>query len=291
MGDDEGAGRPGEIGGEILGDLFGEVILLRIAALVGERQDDEGQRRPRRVARGDSRNARGKALLTPGRDVRPVQGSGEAEAREEQGGEGDEHGPRQPDPRHGRLRRRHRIDAHRPCDVPQPLRAEIGKADVEPVAHVPIGGFRQAQAPGLRRRLQAGRDVDAVAEQVALVHHHVAEMDADAQAEPPRIPVGLGQRPLDGHGAGDGIRRAGEFGEHAVPGRVGDPPAMRRDQAVDDLAGRLEGPHGTALVVMHRLGVAGDVGGEDRRRTTFRDRPLRRGRPARPLAHGDLSTL
>ncbi len=121
------------------------------------------------------------------------------------------------------------------------------------------------------------------------MHHHVAEMDADAQAEPPRMPLGLGERPLDSQGAGDGIRHAGELGEHAVPRRVGDPSVMCRDQMVDDLAGGLEGLHGAALVVMHRLRIAGDVGGEDRRRTTLRGRPFRCGGPVRPLAHGDSS--
>ncbi len=87
MGDDEGAGRPGEIGGEVLGDLLGEVILLRVAALVGERQDDEGQRRPRGLARNGRRTGRRRHPPTLGRDVGPGQAPGEAEACEEQGGE------------------------------------------------------------------------------------------------------------------------------------------------------------------------------------------------------------
>ncbi len=85
--DDEGAGGPGEVGGQVLGDLLGEVILLRVAGLVGERQDDEGQARPRRIGRGDPRHARRRDLLAPRREMEPGQGPGKGDAGEEQGGE------------------------------------------------------------------------------------------------------------------------------------------------------------------------------------------------------------
>ena len=58
------------------------------------------------------------------------------------------------------------------------------------VADVVAHAARDADAAGLRQRLQPRRDVDAVAEDVAVLDHHVADIDADAE----RHALVVGQR-------------------------------------------------------------------------------------------------
>ena len=45
---------------------------------------------------------------------------------------------------------------------------------------------RDADAAGLGERFQARRHVDAVAEDVVVLDDHVAQIDADAELDPPR---------------------------------------------------------------------------------------------------------
>ena len=94
-------------------------------------------------------------------------------------------------------------------------------------------GGRQADTARPGQRLDAGGDVHAVAEQVARLDHDVADMDADAELEPAvgrELVVGLGEPLLRRHGALDGIHGAGELGQQAVAGGVGDPTAMAGDE-------------------------------------------------------------
>src|SRR5437868_1087103 len=62
----------------------------------------------------------------------------------------------------------------------------------------------------------------------------------------------------------DGIDRAGEVGDDAIPGGVEDSPPMRRDQLIDgDTAGLQPGERAN-LVTRHQPAIAGNVSGEDR---------------------------
>ena len=47
-----------------------------------------------------------------------------------------------------------------------------------------LGCCRQANASWLGERLQARGDVDAIAEQIATLHHDVADMDSDSELKP-----------------------------------------------------------------------------------------------------------
>ena len=93
---------------------------------------------------------------------------------------------------------------------------------------------RDANSAGLGERFQAGGYIDAVAEDVAVLHHHVADIDADAELHAPLLRhgvVGFGERMLNLDGGVHRVEHAGEFGEHAVAGGSGDPPAMARDRS------------------------------------------------------------
>src|SRR5205814_10243695 len=71
-------------------------------------------------------------------------------------------------------------------------------------------------------------------------------------------------RGLHRDGTLHGIDRAGEVGDHAVPGGVEDAAAVRRDQPVDDSSASLQPGKRGNLVARHQPAVASYVGGEDR---------------------------
>ena len=73
---------------------------------------------------------------------------------------------------------------HRLGDVLQGLRPEVVEHEIDLAADLPVRVVGNADAAGLGEFFQAGGDVDAVAEDIVLVDHDVAEMDADAEFDP-----------------------------------------------------------------------------------------------------------
>ena len=89
-----------------------------------------------------------------------------------------------------------------------------------------------ADAGGRRQLLQPRGHVDAVAQQVAALRHHVAKIDADSEFHAlRRRQVGIAplQRPLHGNRRSQGLHCAREFREHTVSGGVENPPVMLGD--------------------------------------------------------------
>jgi hypothetical protein len=85
---------------------------------------------------------------------------------------------------------------------------------------------RHADAADFGEPLQAGRDVDAVAEQIAVALDDVSDVDPDPEAHLParRISHVAGtQAFLDIDRAAQGFDRAWKFGQHRVAGRVENP--------------------------------------------------------------------
>jgi len=74
-----------------------------------------------------------------------------------------------------------RISTHRPCDVLDLLVAHILEAVIDLIAHIVARLPRQADAAGIGQRLDPRRHIDAVAEQVAILQHDVADIDSDAE--------------------------------------------------------------------------------------------------------------
>src|SRR5207248_3335467 len=77
--------------------------------------------------------------------------------------------------------------------------------------------------------LQAGGNIDAIAQQIAALSDHVAEIDADAEFHPPpRSQVGIValERPLNGDRGAHGLHGTRELRHHAVAGRCEDPSSM-----------------------------------------------------------------
>ena len=131
-----------QIGGQALGDAIDEMILLGVAADIGERQHDD-----RETRRAAFFRCRGRRRLGLGR--------------------------------HADLQR---ISPDRLGDVLELGRAEVGHRELEPPLHLAIGVLREADRAGRGDPLQPRGDVDAVAHQVAVaLLDDVTQMNADAK--------------------------------------------------------------------------------------------------------------
>src|SRR5690348_16466065 len=75
--------------------------------------------------------------------------------------------------------------AHRPRDVLYLLLASILVTQRELVSHLLMDITGDADAAGVGEAFEACGDIDAVAVDLLAVHHHVAEVDADAELHPP----------------------------------------------------------------------------------------------------------
>src|SRR5436190_23575720 len=86
---------------------------------------------------------------------------------------------------------------------------------------------RNADATGLSEPFQAGRDVDTVAQKVALALHHVADGDADTKIHLPACwirKIAGAQTLLDIDRTAHGIDGAWKLGQHSVAGSIEDAP-------------------------------------------------------------------
>ena len=139
------------------------------------------------------------------------------------------------------------------------------------VAHAP----RDANAAGIGKRFEPGGDVDAIAENVAILDHDVADIDADAEEQAVLGWMALVRnrdRLLHLHGAIQRIDHALEFGQHAIAGGAGDAAIVGGDQIVDDQAVAGQGRKRLRLVPLHMPTVTLDIGGEDGDQPAFQSR-------------------
>ena len=185
-GDDEAALQMREIGGQIVGDAIGEIVLLLVAAQILERQHDDGEARrirelivngcgheARRVARAPSVAARSKKRESErSRQRRPPMQ--------------DVALPRRPSGRSWRHWRAvaQQISTHRLGDVLEALQSKVGDLKFEPRLDLPVGVLGQANPARLADAFEARSNVDAVAHQIAVLFlDHVAEVDAHAKLD------------------------------------------------------------------------------------------------------------
>jgi hypothetical protein len=151
-------------------------------------------------------------------------------------------------------------------DVLDLLLAQIVEAQRQLVADLAVRRGRNANRAGLGKRLQPGRDVDPVAEQIDAIDDDVADMHANAQLH--RLVDGIarvlrGDRSLDRDRALHGIDRAAKVGDDAIAGGVEDAAPVRCDQLIDDDAACLQPRERADFVARHQPAVASNVGGED----------------------------
>ena len=123
------------------------------------------------------------------------------------------------------------------------LAQEVG-AERQLAPDLVVNAAGDVDAAGLGQRLQAGGDVDAIAEQVIALDHHVAEVDADPELEPPvlgQLAISGREFLLDLDRTSCGFDGARKLGQHAVPGAPDDPAVAAGDQRVYVLPIRVQG--------------------------------------------------
>ena len=141
--------------------------------------------------------------------------------------------------------------------------------------------------PRLAYLLQPGRDVDAVAEQIVTLDHHVAEIDPDAVDE-----ALFGRGPLLAFRHAllhcdrerDGVDDRAELGDEPVAHRLDDPPAVLGKKRIDGLGSNVfQSREGGTFVgfdlarIPHHVG--GEYGGEPPHRTFHCPLPCERAFP------------
>jgi hypothetical protein len=111
-------------------------------------------------------------------------------------------------------------------------------------------------------------DIDAIAQQIFVLDHDIAEIDADAELDAAVQWFGQvagGHVALHLDGAANGIDDTAEFQEQAVTGCLDDATVMARERRLDQLVQqRLEPRDRAFLIGGNESAVAGHVGGNDR---------------------------
>jgi hypothetical protein len=146
------------------------------------------------------------------------------------------------------------------------LLTEVLEAEAGYVADIVADTAAHADATRIGQGLEPCSHVDAITEDVAVLDHHVTDIDADAEPHLTRLRqlgIGRGNLPLDLYSAADGIDHTGELGEHAVARGIGNAATEGDDQVVGDRAMCRERGKSRLLVDRHHPAVTLDVGRQD----------------------------
>jgi hypothetical protein len=114
-------------------------------------------------------------------------------------------------------------------NVLQLLLATVLERRIELAPYLPIGVVGYANAARLGDALKPSRNVDAIAKNIAFFDDDVADMNANAQFDPPirrYIGVALAHPKLRFGCATHGVNGAGEFDQNSIAGPFHDAPAI-----------------------------------------------------------------
>src|SRR5207247_8512424 len=160
-------------------------------------------------------------------------------------------------------------DADGTDDVLDASFAEILERDIETVPHLVPHCSGNADPVRSSELLEARRYVDAVAEDIAVLDDHVAEVDPDAILNPPRrryIRVAPRHPTLDFGSALYGVGNTLEFDQHSVAGRFDDASLVLGNDRIDELeAVGPEPRESSRLVGFHQSAITDHVSRENRR--------------------------
>ena len=158
-------------------------------------------------------------------------------------------------------------------NVLQALFAGVGDGNIELAPHLPVCVLGQADAARRRDLLKPSRDIDAVAEHVALVDDYVADMDADPKFDAVAgrdVPVALCHSALHRHGARDRLDHRREPEQQAVARGLDDVSLVRGNERIDQLLAMAFQRQVSAFFVRaHEARIAHHVGGDDRSKVTL----------------------
>jgi hypothetical protein len=126
-----------------------------------------------------------------------------------------------------------------------------------------VCGTRNADATRLGDPFKACRDIDAIAEDIAIVNDNVADVNADAEFNPLVLRhrgILLGHAALNVNGATYRIHGASKFDQHAVTGRFDDAASMGSYRGINEgLSNSLKPSQRNLLVGTHQAAIPGDI--------------------------------
>ena len=264
-GDHEASSESRQVRRQVFRHAIGEVILVRIAAEIGERQhDDRETRRLRAVGPLAWKQPRAYPPASHGReksqqrhqaqdDPTPtVSRSYASEGR----GPWYERCAWNQDP----------IRSHGLLDVLELPLARIRESERQLAADVVVDRTGHEHAARLCQRLQPGRDINPVTVDPAFVVNHISQIDADAKQHATTFGdplVALGHHGLELDRALSGTDDARKLSQDAVAGGVNDASDVPAYQRQDHALMRLDVPYGGGLIRVHEPAVASDIGGKN----------------------------
>src|SRR5215469_2126555 len=213
---------------DVFDDPIGKVLLFRITAHILKRQDRNrwlvGQRQTEASRRRHS-----------GQRSRPCR---------------------------GRTAELKRINTHRLGDVLESGLAKIADRKIEPRFHLPEGILRKTDGSRLSNALQARRNIDAVAHQVAVAFlDNIAEMNADAKFDAPlwrQAGIALDQRVLNLDAAPHRFDDTPKFHNDSIAGPLYDASVVDGDRWIDQVASKCAQPCQRAVLVRSRQATEPD---------------------------------
>jgi hypothetical protein len=119
------------------------------------------------------------------------------------------------------------------------LNTKVHKGHRQHLAHLIVRGPRDAHGRRLRQCLQPRSNVHSIAKQVPSAHHHVTDVDTDAEVDVPacrETGVHFGEGSLRIHRTLHGVNCASELGKDTVARCVGYAAAVVLNELVEDRA-------------------------------------------------------
>lgn len=165
-------------------------------------------------------------------------------------------------------------------DVLDQLPAKIVKSETSVVPQMVTDPARHTDHAASHQAFETGRDVHPVPEQVSILDHDIAHIDTNSEPHPPVLQLNAVcpiKCLLDLDRALHRIENAAEFGEHAVAGRVCNPPAVSGDQFVGNRPMSGQRRQRGVFVTVHQAAIALDVSREDSREMPLDRRRLHHG--------------
>ena len=123
--------------------------------------------------------------------------------------------------------------------------------------------------------LNAGGEVDAIANKIVVFYQHVSKMQTKAHAQWALLALPSQQQPSpNAHGASHCVYRTRKFDEHRVAHRLKQPAIAFGNLGVDQVAAVGEPLSGAVLIGLHQTRIADYISDQYRRHSPFhRSRP------------------
>jgi hypothetical protein len=162
------------------------------------------------------------------------------------------------------------------------LLAHVLEREIELVPHLLVRRGTDADPTRLGQRLQSGRDVNAITEDVVLFGNDIAQVHADAKTDAPlfgHLGLPISHPALDLDGAAHRVHNTRKFRQQAVAGILYGMATMVLDLWLNYLAEMCpEAFVSPFLVRPHQARISRHIGGEDRGKTADRGHDLPGGK-------------